>query len=163
RYILQRLGTVVPTVFGITLVIFLMIHLIPGDAADVLLGMSTTPEAAAALRRMFGLDQPLHVQYLTWIGAILHGDLGTSLRTGHRLCVRACRVGRGWQPPLGVWRCGPVLGGIGKANRGAARGRGWGKRTAIPRHHRKTALFRGGTTSGRQAMGRPHVRTPFIS
>jgi peptide/nickel transport system permease protein len=82
RYVLQRLGTVVPTVFGITLVIFLMIHLIPGDAADVLLGMSTTPEAAAALRRMFGLDQPLHVQYLTWIGAILHGDLGTSLRTG---------------------------------------------------------------------------------
>jgi peptide/nickel transport system permease protein len=62
--------------------VFLLIQMVPGDVVDVLLGLRTTPEAAAALRRFFGLDRPLPVQYISWASALLKGDLGYSLRTG---------------------------------------------------------------------------------
>jgi peptide/nickel transport system permease protein len=92
RYLAKRLLSVVPTVFGISLVVFLSVHLIPGDAVDVLLGTSQTPEAAKALRELFGLDRPLYEQYAIWLGGVLHGDFGTSLRTGqpvlHMIAVR---------------------------------------------------------------------------
>jgi len=92
RYLIKRMLSVIPTVFGISLVVFFMIHLVPGDAVDVLLGTSQTPESAKALRTLFGLDQPLHEQYLTWLGRLLQGDFGTSLRTGqtvlHMVWVR---------------------------------------------------------------------------
>jgi peptide/nickel transport system permease protein len=92
RYLVKRLLSVIPTVFGISLVVFFMIHLVPGDAVDVLLGTSQTPESAEALRTLFGLDQPLHEQYLTWLGHLIRGDFGTSLRTGqtviHMIWVR---------------------------------------------------------------------------
>jgi len=82
RYIIYRLLSALPVLVGISVVVFLLIHLIPGDVVDVLLGMQKTPEAAAALRRMFGLDQPLHTQFVSWFSSLLRGDLGLSLRTG---------------------------------------------------------------------------------
>jgi peptide/nickel transport system permease protein len=82
RYIAYRLLLALPVLFGISVLVFLLIQLIPGDVVDVLLGMQTSPEAAAALRRMFGLDQPIIVQYGRWALALLQGDLGHSLRTG---------------------------------------------------------------------------------
>ena len=82
RYVAYRLLLAVPVLFGISLVVFSLIQMIPGDVVSVLLGMRTSPEAAASLRRMFGLDQPLPVQYARWAGAILRGDLGYSLRSG---------------------------------------------------------------------------------
>ncbi len=82
RYVAYRLLLALPVLFGISLVVFLLIQMVPGDVVSALLGMRTSPEAAAALRRMFGLDQPLPVQYARWAGAILRGDLGHSLRTG---------------------------------------------------------------------------------
>src|SRR4051794_31080901 len=92
RDLARRLLSVIPTVFGISVVVFLSVHLVPGDAADVLLGTSRTPQAAKALRELFGLDRPLYVQYWVWLGDVLHGDFGRSLRTGqpvlHMIAVR---------------------------------------------------------------------------
>jgi peptide/nickel transport system permease protein len=73
---------VIPVLFGISLIVFFLVHLVPGDVVAVLLGPTTTPAAREALRKLFGLDQPLYVQYLQWLGGVLHGDLGMSLRTG---------------------------------------------------------------------------------
>ena len=58
-----------------------MLRMIPGDPVIQMLGPEYTPEAAAALRAKLGLDQPLHVQYVRWMGNVLHGDLGTSWQT----------------------------------------------------------------------------------
>jgi peptide/nickel transport system permease protein len=82
RYLAYRFALLLPVLFGISVVVFLLIQMIPSDVVDILLGMNTTPEASAALRRMFGLDQPLIVQYARWIGGLLRGDFGYSLRTG---------------------------------------------------------------------------------
>ncbi len=84
RYIAKRLLVAVPVLFGISVVIFLLVRLIPGDIIDVLLGSETalSPAAREQLRKTLGIDQPLYLQYLTWLGGVLHGDLGRSLRTG---------------------------------------------------------------------------------
>jgi peptide/nickel transport system permease protein len=82
RYILRRLLAIIPVLLGISIVVFLLVHLVPGDVVAVMLGPSATPEAKEALRKLFGLDKPLVVQYLTWLGNVLQGDVGTSLRTG---------------------------------------------------------------------------------
>jgi peptide/nickel transport system permease protein len=73
---------VLPVVFGISVIVFLMISLIPGDVVDIMLGTNATPETAAELRKNLGLDQPVHVRYLHWIGNVLQGDFGESIRTG---------------------------------------------------------------------------------
>jgi peptide/nickel transport system permease protein len=82
RYITYRLLLLLPVLVGISVVVFSLIQLIPGDVVDVLLGIQTSPEAAIALRRLFGLDQPMHVQFANWASSLLRGDLGLSLRTG---------------------------------------------------------------------------------
>ncbi|WP_186388088.1 ABC transporter permease [Stappia sp. TSB10P1A] len=78
-YALRRLLTLVPTLLAASLLVFLFVHLIPGDPAAVLLGDSATPEEIASLTRELGLDQPLYTQYLLWLGNVLQGDLGTSI------------------------------------------------------------------------------------
>jgi len=82
RYILRRLLQAIPVLFFSTFVVFLVIHLIPGDAAAVLAGPNATPEALAAIRQDMGLDQPLPVQYAVWVGHLLQGDLGKSTLSG---------------------------------------------------------------------------------
>ena len=77
-FIGKRLWQLLPVLFGITLVVFFMIHLIPGDPASTLLGTHSTPQAVAALRQQFGLDEPLYRQYLDFLGRVVHGDLGSS-------------------------------------------------------------------------------------
>jgi peptide/nickel transport system permease protein len=81
RYILRRLVSSVPVVLLVSLVIFSLIHLTPGDPVVVMLGEEASPEARDALRRELGLDQPLPVQYGVWLGRVLQGDLGRSIRT----------------------------------------------------------------------------------
>lgn len=73
----------VPTLLGISILVFILMRLLPGDALSVLLGTegSLSPEARATLRKMLGLDEPLPVQYFRWIGDLLQGDMGRSLRT----------------------------------------------------------------------------------
>jgi peptide/nickel transport system permease protein len=81
RYLLRRAVGLIPTLFGISIFVFLMIHLIPGDPISVMMGRSADPEALAAVRARYGLDRPLPVQYLSWLGDALQGDLGRSIRT----------------------------------------------------------------------------------
>jgi peptide/nickel transport system permease protein len=81
-YILRRLLQSIPVIFFSTFVVFLVIHLIPGDAAAVLAGPNASPEALAAIRKDMGLDQPLLLQYAFWLGHLLQGDLGKSTLSG---------------------------------------------------------------------------------
>ena len=82
RYILKRLLSLVGTLLGVSVLIFLMVHLIPGDPVTTILGQFATPEAVSQMRAALGLDQPLWQQYLHFLGRLLVGDLGTSLFTG---------------------------------------------------------------------------------
>ncbi|MFW5787624.1 MAG: nickel ABC transporter permease [Halanaerobiales bacterium] len=80
RYILQRLVMVVPVLLIVTILIFSLIHLTPGDPAQLILGQEASPEALRNLREKLGLNRPLHIQYLSWMGDVLRGDLGESVR-----------------------------------------------------------------------------------
>lgn len=77
-YVLRRLVSLLPVLFGISLIVFFLIHLVPGDPARTLLGTRATPEGIAALHREFGLDEPLWRQYLNFLGRLVHLDLGRS-------------------------------------------------------------------------------------
>jgi peptide/nickel transport system permease protein len=78
RFALRRLFTLVATLAGAALVIFLMLEILPGDPAAVTLGLNAAPEALAALRAEMGLDQPAPLRFLSWVGGLLTGDLGLS-------------------------------------------------------------------------------------
>ena len=81
-YILKRLAVVIPTFFGITLLTFSLIRMIPGDPIEVMRGeRSIDPAAHAIALKQLGLDQPLPVQYVQYLGKLVHGDLGASLKT----------------------------------------------------------------------------------
>ncbi|GLS35553.1 peptide ABC transporter permease [Mesorhizobium tianshanense] len=78
-YLAKRLGWMLFILFGSTVVIFLVIHVIPGDPARAMLGPQGTPEAVETLRRELGLNDPLWQQYLIWVGRALTGNLGHSI------------------------------------------------------------------------------------
>jgi ABC-type dipeptide/oligopeptide/nickel transport system permease component len=81
-YIVQRLLHAIPVLIGISIFSFLLIHLIPGDPVQIFAGdKPLTPERAQELRHAYGLDRPLVVQYLDYAGNVLHGNLGTALRS----------------------------------------------------------------------------------
>jgi peptide/nickel transport system permease protein len=84
RFLAERAIDLAIVVFGVSIIVFLMIRMIPGDAVAIMLGANTeiTPERLASLRARVGLDRPLVEQYLVWAGRALSGDLGTSLWTG---------------------------------------------------------------------------------
>jgi peptide/nickel transport system permease protein len=84
RVLLARLIDLVIVLFGVSIIVFLMIRMIPGDAVAIMLGANTeiTPERMAELNRRVGLDRPIVEQYLVWAGSALRGDFGTSLWTG---------------------------------------------------------------------------------
>ena len=78
----RRLGVFAVSLLGASLLIFAMTNALPGDVAQVLLGTDATPEAVSELRAQLGLDRPLPVQYLSWVGGILTGDFGQSHLNG---------------------------------------------------------------------------------
>lgn len=80
-YLARRMIFVVPQLLGIVLVSFLLVKAIPGDPAVLMLGPTATPEAIASLQQQLGLDQPLYMQFLIYVGNLLQGDLGTSWQT----------------------------------------------------------------------------------
>ena len=83
RALLIRAGELLFVAFGVSVLTFLMIHLVPGDAAQIMLGAAdVTPERVAALRQQLGLDRPLVIQYVLWIDSALHGNFGASIWTG---------------------------------------------------------------------------------
>ncbi|MEM7194634.1 MAG: ABC transporter permease [Pseudomonadota bacterium] len=79
RMLAQRLSLGLLTLFVVSLIIFLGVSLLPGDAAQAMLGQAATPETVAALRKEMGLDLPPHIRYIEWLGGILQGDFGTSI------------------------------------------------------------------------------------
>lgn len=85
RLLGHRLLQLIPTIFILSLIIFSLQHLLPGDPALALAGENPDPETVAAIRARYGLDQPIFMQYLYWVGGVLTGDLGLSMR--HNLPV----------------------------------------------------------------------------
>ena len=83
-FLARRLLLALLALFGVVVLVFVLVRLIPGDVVTNLVGLDArpTPEQLANLRRLFGLDQPIHVQFGIWFGALITGDLGQSLRTG---------------------------------------------------------------------------------
>jgi peptide/nickel transport system permease protein len=77
-FLIKRLLATIPTILLVTLAVFLILRLTPGGPAVAMLGDQASPEAVAALNQKLGLDKPLYVQYLRWLGNALHGDLGRS-------------------------------------------------------------------------------------
>jgi dipeptide transport system permease protein len=81
-FLLRRIGLIIPTFLGITLLVFSLIHLIPGDAVEAMSGeRGMDPVRYARLLHEFGLDRPLYVQYFDYLGNVLHGNLGSSITT----------------------------------------------------------------------------------
>lgn len=80
-YTVRRLFMLIPVLFGMSLIVFFMLRLIPGDPADAILGEKASPAAKEALTQQLGLDEPWYTQYISYIGDLLQGDLGESLRT----------------------------------------------------------------------------------
>ena len=82
RYLIRRVLTAIPLVLGIATIVFIVVNLAPGDPTQVLVGPNIRPEIIAQVRANFGLDQPLPIRYLKWMGALLQGDLGYSYSYG---------------------------------------------------------------------------------
>jgi len=82
KYIMRRVLLMIPIALGVTVVVFSIMHLAPGDPARIMLGVQATPEQVAALRAKLGLDQPIYVQYFRWITGVIKGDWGYSIQTG---------------------------------------------------------------------------------
>jgi len=81
QLILRRLVATVPVLFLVTLGVFLLIHLVPGDPIETMMGESQDEAAKQALRQELGFDKPLVIQYVSWAGRLVQGDLGRSVRT----------------------------------------------------------------------------------
>lgn len=82
RFLARRLALTIPVLLGVATLVFSLIHFIPGDPAQAMLGETAAPSDVAALRRQLGLDRPLLEQYAAFLAGAVKGDLGTSLRTG---------------------------------------------------------------------------------
>lgn len=80
-FLVRRLAALVPVLVGVSIIIFLLMHLAPGDVTTVLLGPQATEADRVALRRTLGLDRPVPVQYARWVARVAEGDLGTSIAT----------------------------------------------------------------------------------
>jgi len=91
-YIAKRLLVAVPTLVAVLTVVFFFVRIAPGDPAFIILGDQASQEALAAVRHQLGLDQPIPVQYVAFLGQVLQGDLGTSLVTNHRVWSEVVNV-----------------------------------------------------------------------
>ena len=80
-YLARRLLLVIPTLFGVSIIVFLLVRMLPGDAVTMLLQDYAYARDADEMRARLGLDRPVYVQYADWLGGIVRGDLGTSLRS----------------------------------------------------------------------------------
>lgn len=81
QYLMKRLLLVIPTLFFITLIVFALTHIIPGDVVELMFEDHGYAKDMQAMRALLGLDRPLHMQYLGWLGKVVRGDLGNSLWT----------------------------------------------------------------------------------
>jgi len=82
-YLIRRLLAAVPVIVVVTVFVFALLHLAPGDPAAIIAGDLATPEDVAKIRAKLGLDQPLLIQFFTWTAQLAHGDLGNSIFSAH--------------------------------------------------------------------------------
>ena len=82
RFIARRLLLTIPVLFLVSVIVFSLINMIPGDPALLFIGGEAGKEAVEALRKQMGLDRPIAVRYLLWLGRLVRGDLGKSVRDG---------------------------------------------------------------------------------
>ena len=81
KYFIKRFLLTIPTLIGVSIIVFLLIHMIPGDPVTVMLGERATDAARVALEQRLGLDKPLHIQYWNWITHAIRGDFGISIKS----------------------------------------------------------------------------------
>ncbi len=81
KVVSKRLLLLIPTMFGLSILLFAWVRALPGGPAVALLGEKSTPEAIARINELFGFDRPLHEQYFIWVSRLLQGDFGTSIQT----------------------------------------------------------------------------------
>src|SRR6185436_11247270 len=91
-YVLKRLVLVVPVVFAVALVCFLLVHIAPGDPLISVLPPDASGELAEQMKRAYGFDRPLPVQFGIWVWNALHGNLGTSIATGRSVAEEVSRA-----------------------------------------------------------------------
>jgi peptide/nickel transport system permease protein len=82
KYAIRRLLSIIPVLWLVSAMVFVLIHLVPGDPVLVILGAAAKPEQVEMMRQRLGLDQPILIQYWDWMTALLQGDLGASIRSG---------------------------------------------------------------------------------
>jgi peptide/nickel transport system permease protein len=97
RLVLRRLLASIPVLVLVTAGVFSLIHLTPGDPVEAMMGESQDPAAKEALRRELGLDRPIYVQYAVWVGRVVQGDLGRSIRNNEPVLEN---VGRRIRPSI---------------------------------------------------------------
>jgi len=85
RFLVRRLVLAIPVLLGVATLVFSLIHLIPGDPVQAMLGDAASPESVIELRTRLGLNRPLHIQYAAFLMGVARGDLGVSLRTNERV------------------------------------------------------------------------------
>lgn len=88
QYVLQRLLSAIVVVLGVTIVVFIIVQIVPGDPARVMLGPYASDEAVLGLRERLGLDRPILEQYISWLGRAARGDLGQSLLNGQEVAAQ---------------------------------------------------------------------------
>ena len=123
RYTLKRIIGVLPTLIIVVTFVFFFVRMIPGDPARLVAGEQATLDAVEAVRVQLGLDQPIHIQYLKYVGGLLRGDLGMSLRTKRPVLTEvAARYGNTMALTLAslIWSTivGVILGVWSGKNRG---------------------------------------------
>ncbi|MFT5115404.1 MAG: peptide/nickel transport system permease protein [Parasphingorhabdus sp.] len=85
RMLVQRISLGILTLFIVSIIIFLAVSMLPGDAAQAILGQAATPDTIEILRKQLGLDLPAHIRYFSWLGGIIQGDFGTSIGNGREI------------------------------------------------------------------------------
>jgi peptide/nickel transport system permease protein len=117
RFLMKRLMGTLPVLFGVCVITFLLVHLVPGDPVELLLGDQASQEDKSSLRHQLGLDQSLQTQFTNYLSGLLHGDLGTSLQTRTPVAAQiaarmpatieltffALILALFWGLPLGAW------------------------------------------------------------
>src|SRR5256885_783748 len=91
-YVAKRLLLAIPTLLAVLTVVFFFVRIAPGDPAFIILGDQASQQALATVRHQLGLDQPIWVQYVVFLGQVLQGDLGKSLVTNQRVWGEVVRV-----------------------------------------------------------------------
>jgi peptide/nickel transport system permease protein len=112
RYLVQKLLSLLAVQFGVSLIVFFLIRLVPGDVVDYLYGQYVSSQRIDEIRALFGLDRPLLVQYGEWLGRVLHGDFGRSLVSGRSIAndlamrfpvtAELALLAAAWSIPAGV-------------------------------------------------------------